>query len=69
MYPSLREYVKEYLKALSETNIFIKDLVKDLEKNSHSLMAPIDFSLLEIAKNKKHLLEIKTTNLKDLPIA
>ena len=60
MYPSLREYVKEYLKALSETNIFIKDLVKDLEKNSHSLMAPIDFSLLEIAKNKKHLLEIKT---------
>lgn len=60
MCPSLRGYVIEYLKVLSETNIFIKDLVKDYEKNRNSLMVPVDFSLLEIAKNKKHLLEIKT---------
>lgn len=49
-----------YLEHLGETNYFIKDILKDYISNPVKISVPIDFKLLENAKNKKHLLEIKT---------
>lgn len=53
-------FFKEYFKVLSETNFFIKDILRDFEEDKYSINVPIDFPMLELAKNKKHLLEIKT---------
>lgn len=52
--------IKNYLEYLGETNYFIKDILKDYISNPVKISVPIDFKLLENAKNKKHLLEIKT---------
>lgn len=49
-----------YLEYLGETNYFIKDILRDYLSNPTKIFVPIDFNLLENAKNKKHLLELKT---------
>lgn len=51
---------KSYFKYLSETNNFIKDILEDYISDPIKISVPIDFKLLENAKNKKHLLELKT---------
>lgn len=53
-------FFMEYFKALSETNFFIKDILRDFEEDEYSINVPIDFPVLEFAKNKRHLLEMKT---------
>lgn len=52
--------LKNYLEYLGETNYFMKDILEDYISNSVKISVPIDFKLLENAKNKKHLLELKT---------
>ena len=48
-----------YLESLSVDFPFLKDLYNDyLNKNDSCLDVPINFSLLKLAKNKRHLLEI-----------
>ncbi|BBA53218.1 hypothetical protein FV113G1_P10190 (plasmid) [Fusobacterium varium] len=52
--------IKNYLEYLGETNYFIKDILEDYISDPIKISVPIDFKLLENAKNKKHLLELKT---------
>lgn len=52
--------IKNYLEYLGETNYFIKDILEDYISDPIKISVPIDFQLLENAKNKKHLLELKT---------
>lgn len=49
-----------YLEYLGETNYLIKDILEDYISDPIKISVPIDFKLLENAKNKKHLLELKT---------
>ncbi|MDY4004987.1 MAG: PcfJ domain-containing protein [Fusobacterium varium] len=61
----LNIFFKKYLYFLSKKNLFIKDIFKDFRSNPRKLCVPIDFNLLREARNKRHLLELKTkkTNL------
>ncbi|MHD0319050.1 PcfJ domain-containing protein [Fusobacterium sp. THCT1E2] len=52
--------LKNYLEYLGETNYLIKDILEDYISDPIKISVPIDFKLLENAKNKKHLLELKT---------
>ena len=52
--------LKNYLEYLGETNYLIKDILEDYISDPIKISVPIDFQLLENAKNKKHLLELKT---------
>ena len=51
-----------YLKELTKDNVFIKDILKDYIENKNKLYTPIEFKLLAVAKNKKHLLELKMSS-------
>lgn len=54
------EFFRTYLLVLKKENLLIKDLLKEYTKKHFLLSVPIDFSFLRDAKNKKHLLELKT---------
>lgn len=54
-----------YLESLSVDFPFLKDIHNDfLDKNNYRLDVPIKFSLLKLAKNKKHLLELYLSSSK-----
>ena len=54
-----------YLESLSADFPFLKDIYNDyLDKNNYRLDVPINFSLLKLAKNKRHLLELDLSSLK-----
>lgn len=64
--PFIKTIFSTYMNELVEDNPFIKDILKDYNDNPKRLYVPINFNLLEQAKNKKHLLDLKfkTSNLK-----
>lgn len=54
-----------YLESLSANFPFLKDIYNDfLNKNDYCLDVPINFNLLSLAKNKRHLLELYLSSLK-----
>ena len=54
-----------YLESLSANFPFLKDIYNDfLNKNDYCLDVPINFNLLSVAKNKRHLLELYLSSLK-----
>lgn len=54
-----------YLESLSVDFPFLKDIYNDfLDKNNYHLDVPIKFSLLKLAKNKRHFLELYLSSLK-----
>lgn len=54
-----------YLENLSANFPFLKDIYNDfLNKNDYCLDVPINFNLLSLAKNKRHLLELYLSSLK-----
>lgn len=54
-----------YLESLSANFPFLKDIYNDfLKKNDYCFDAPINFNLLSLAKNKRHLLELYLSSLK-----
>ena len=54
-----------YLESLSANFPFLKDIYNDfLNKNNYCLDVAINFNLLSLAKNKRHLLELYLSSLK-----